>query len=104
MSAAAVYGTVALLAARLTPRRGRARRDRRRRRRSWCCSSRSAASTLGVHYPTDVLAGLVVGGAWAGFCAASLEAAHGMLRRRRAAGRPAAAAGQPASIPSNTRS
>ena len=79
MSAAAVYGTVALLAARLTQRAGV---------RAAVIATAAVVVLLvavsrlylGVHYPTDVLAGLVVGAAWAAFCAAALEA--GALARR----------------------
>ena len=73
MSAAIVYGTVAYLAARL-------------HKRIWArwlvmtaaliiialiCFSRMY---LGVHYPSDVFAGVAIGLAWAGFCMATLEA------------------------------
>jgi undecaprenyl-diphosphatase len=73
MSATIVYGTVAYLAARL----------QRRRWARWAtmcvaaivimliCASRVY---LGVHYPSDIAAGAVIGLAWAGFCMATLEA------------------------------
>lgn len=73
MSAVVVYGTVAYLAARL-------------QRRAWSRWLTFAAAALviaaictsriylGVHYPTDVIAGIVVGLAWAAFCMATLEA------------------------------
>ena len=80
MSAAVVYSTIAYLAARLQ-RRHRAR-----------VATMSVAALLvvlvcvsrvylGVHYPTDVLAGTVVGLAWAGFCMATLEAVQLYARR-----------------------
>jgi membrane-associated phospholipid phosphatase len=37
---------------------------------------------LGVHYPSDVLAGILVGLAWASFCMATLEASLVIARRR----------------------
>src|SRR2546423_198625 len=73
MSAAIVYGTVAYLAARL-------------HRRKWArvlvmvgagvvivliCVSRMY---LGGHYPSDLIARVAIGLAWAGFCMATLEA------------------------------
>lgn len=97
MSAAAIYGTVAFLAARLT------------RRRAVRLAIYAAAALivvvvaatrvyLGVHYPTDVGAGMLVGLAWAAFCAAALEAAQhlgGRARRRRSTDRDAAPPAQP---------
>jgi undecaprenyl-diphosphatase len=81
MSAAIVYGTVAYLAARLHKRR-------------WArvlimlialivilliCISRLY---LGVHYPSDVVAGVSIGLAWAAFCMATLEAIQRFGTRR----------------------
>ena len=73
MSATIVYSTVAYLAARL-------------QRRRWARSATlllaaliivliaTSRMYLGVHYPSDVLAGAIVGLAWAAFCMATLEA------------------------------
>jgi undecaprenyl-diphosphatase len=81
MSATVCYGTVAYLVSRLQKHR----------------LSRIATLTgaflliiaicatrpyLGVHYPSDVIAGIIVGLAWSGFCMATLEASLALARRR----------------------
>jgi undecaprenyl-diphosphatase len=90
MSAAVAYMTVAYLAARL------------QRRRISRVLTLLAATTivvliavsrlyLGVHYPSDVAAGVVVGIAWAAFCMAMLEVTLLYGRRRSATMRAAEA-------------
>jgi undecaprenyl-diphosphatase len=73
MSSAIVYGTVAYLAARL--QQNLASRILTMTLAAliivMICFSRLY---LGVHYPSDVLAGVMIGLAWAGFCMAILEA------------------------------
>jgi undecaprenyl-diphosphatase len=80
MSATVVYSTVAYLATRL--QKTRAARAATRAGAALLivviCSSRVY---LGVHYPSDVLAGMVVGFAWASFCMVTLEAAQLYARR-----------------------
>jgi undecaprenyl-diphosphatase len=81
MSAAVVYGTVAYLAARL-----------QKHRASRVATMLVAAILifliclsrlyLGVHYPSDVIAGVCVGLAWAAFCMATFEASLVLARRR----------------------
>jgi undecaprenyl-diphosphatase len=80
MSSAIVYSTVAYLAARLQRNHGS-----RILTMSFAallvaliCASRLY---LGVHYPSDVLAGVTIGLAWAGFCMAVLEMTQLYARR-----------------------
>ncbi len=80
MSATVVYGTVAYLVARL-------------QKHHWSRTlTLGGAFTLilmicftrlylGVHYPSDVIGGIIVGLAWAGFCMATLEASLVLGRR-----------------------
>ena len=81
MSSAIVYGTVAYLAARL----------HRRRWARWLVMTfaffvialiSASRMYLGVHYPSDVVAGVIIGLAWAGFCMATLEAIQRFALRR----------------------
>jgi undecaprenyl-diphosphatase len=80
MSSVIVYGTVAYLAARL--QQNVASRILTMTFAAvmivLICASRLY---LGVHYPSDVLAGVIVGLAWAGFCMAVLEAAQLYAKR-----------------------
>jgi undecaprenyl-diphosphatase len=80
MSSVIVYGTVAYLAARLQQRAAS-----RALTLGFAaliialiCISRMY---LGVHYPSDIAAGLIIGLAWAGFCMAVLEAAQLYAKR-----------------------
>jgi undecaprenyl-diphosphatase len=81
MSATIVYSTVAYLAARL----------QKRRWARWLTMFVAALVILlicgsrvyfGVHYPSDVLAGVVIGLAWAAFCMATLEAVQRFSERQ----------------------
>ncbi|HEU4565699.1 MAG TPA: phosphatase PAP2 family protein [Gemmatimonadaceae bacterium] len=82
MSATVVYATVAYLAARL---------EKRRWQRvltmlvAFLLIILVSASRLylGVHYPSDVLGGTVIGLAWAGFCMAGMEAVRVFAKRFR---------------------
>jgi len=80
MSAAVVYGTIAYLAARLE-RRAWARVLTLVLAAALIALIAFSRMYLGVHYPSDVLAGLIVGFAWASFCMATLEAFHKIAAR-----------------------
>jgi len=81
MSATVVYSTVAYLAARL---------QRRFLHRFLTLLIAAllilligiSRLYLGVHYPSDVIAGVIIGLAWAGFCMATLEAIQLYARNR----------------------
>jgi undecaprenyl-diphosphatase len=81
MSATVCYGTVAYLAARLQ----KARWARALTLGGAIVLILLVSTTrvyLGVHYPSDVIGGVIVGLAWAGFCMATLEASLAIARRR----------------------
>lgn len=80
MSATVVYTTVAYLATRLQKTR-RARVATRTIAALLVLLICFSRVYLGVHYPSDVLAGIVVGFAWASFCMVTLEAAQLYARR-----------------------
>jgi undecaprenyl-diphosphatase len=81
MSATVVYGTVGYLLARLH-KRGWARALTLLVAITMIVLICFTRLYLGVHYPSDVLAGIIIGLAWSGFCMATLEASLALARRR----------------------
>ncbi|HEX6038475.1 phosphatase PAP2 family protein [Longimicrobium sp.] len=81
MTSIVVYGTLAFLIARLAP-------TPRLKRLTWALAILVILLVglsrlyLGVHYPSDVLAGFVIGGAWAITCALGMEAVRYFRTRR----------------------
>jgi len=81
MTSIVVYGTLAFLLGRLAPTRWL-------RRVVWALAGVVIVLVgvsrlyLGVHYPSDVLAGFVIGGAWAVTCALGMEAVRYFRTRR----------------------
>ena len=75
MSSAVVYSTVAYLAARLQ-QKAASRLLTMALAATMILAICFSRLYLGVHYPSDVLAGVLIGLAWAGFCMAVLEAAQ----------------------------
>jgi undecaprenyl-diphosphatase len=81
MTSIVVYGTLAFLVARLAPTRWL-------RRLVWIVAILVIVLVglsrlyLGVHYPSDVLAGFVIGAAWAIICALGIEAVRYFRTRR----------------------
>ena len=81
-SAIVVYATIAYLVARLQQRR-LSRIVTLTLAGVVILAIAASRLVLGVHYPSDVAAGLVIGLAWAAFCMALLEAAARLVRRDR---------------------
>lgn len=81
MTSIVVYGTLAFLIARLAP-------TPLLKRLTWALAAVVVLLVglsrlyLGVHYPSDVLAGFVIGGAWAVTCALGMEAVRYFRTRR----------------------
>jgi undecaprenyl-diphosphatase len=81
MTSIVVYGTLAFLIARLAP-------TPLLKRLTWALAALVIVLVglsrlyLGVHYPSDVLAGFVIGGAWAVTCALGMEAVRYFRTRR----------------------
>jgi undecaprenyl-diphosphatase len=80
MSASVIYFTVAYLAARLQ-RKHSARLLTMTLATGIVVAISLSRVYLGVHYPSDVLAGVTIGLAWAAFCMAVLEAAQLYAKR-----------------------
>ena len=81
-SAIVVYATIAYLVARLQQRR-LSRIVTLTLAGVVILAIAASRLVLGVHYPSDVAAGLVIGLAWAAFCMALLETAARLVRRDR---------------------
>jgi undecaprenyl-diphosphatase len=81
MTSIVVYGTLAFLLSRLAPTRWL-------RRLVWTIAGTVVVLVglsrlyLGVHYPSDVVAGFIIGGAWAVTCALGMEAVRYFRTRR----------------------
>lgn len=81
MTSIVVYGTLAFLIARLAP-------TPLLRRLTWALAGFVIVIVglsrlyLGVHYPSDVLAGFIIGAAWAIICALGIEAVRYFRTRR----------------------
>jgi undecaprenyl-diphosphatase len=81
MTSIVVYGTLAFLIARLAP-------TPLLKRLTWGVAGMVIVLVglsrlyLGVHYPSDVLAGFIIGGAWAIICALGMEAVRYFRTRR----------------------
>jgi undecaprenyl-diphosphatase len=84
MNAVIVYGTIAYLAARLS-RRLSVRVTTQLTAVVLIGAICASRVYLGVHYPSDVLGGAVVGAAWAMFCMAALESVQRIRGMRDAA-------------------